>query len=80
MITGFSHISGKENKSPAKRAHLKKGDIIKAQLVSQGRFPNEMLAVANDRLISVPNCHQDQGFVKLKIKRTKHNLFLGILV
>ncbi len=67
---------------------FKKGDIIKAELVCPGRLPKEMLAVpceselslasfTKNRLISVPNCYQKQGIVKLRIKRTKHNIFLG---
>ncbi|MBN4049149.1 radical SAM protein, partial [archaeon AH-315-M20] len=59
---------------------FKKGDIIKAQVLFAGRLPNEMLAVAKDRLISVPNCYKKQGFVKIRIKRTKHNIFLGELL
>jgi uncharacterized Fe-S cluster-containing radical SAM superfamily enzyme len=59
---------------------FKKGDIIKAKLVCPGRLPNEMLAVAENRLISVPNCHKQEGFVKLRIKRSKHNIFVGDLV
>jgi len=59
---------------------FKKGDIIKARLVCPGRLHEEMLAVAENRLISVPNCYKQEGFVKLKIKRTKHNIFLGELL
>ena len=59
---------------------FKKGDIVKAKLVFPGRLFNEMLAVAENRLISVPNCYQKDGFVKLKIRRTKHNIFLGELL
>ena len=59
---------------------FKKGDMIKAKLVFAGRLNNEMLAVADNRLISVPNCHKSEGTVKLKIRRIKHNIFLGELV
>ena len=56
---------------------FKKGQTIEAKLVCPGRFPKEMLAVANDRLVSVPNCYKQEGIVRLKIRRTKHNIFLG---
>ncbi len=71
---------------------FKKGDIVKAELVCPGRLNNEMLAVncesdklsptshLKNRLISVPNCYKNKGIVKLKIKRTKHNIFLGELL
>ncbi|MBW2983746.1 radical SAM protein [Candidatus Woesearchaeota archaeon] len=58
---------------------FEKGDIIKARIVCDGRLKNEKLAVSCDRVISVPNCNE-QGQVKLKITRTKHNIFVGILV
>ena len=59
---------------------FKKGDIVKAELVYPGRLSNEMLAVAANRLISVPNCYKQEGYVKIKIRRTKHNIFLGELL
>jgi len=72
---------------------FKKGDIVEAELVCPGRFNHEMLAVnckarnkrlarhfTQDRLISVPNCYKQEGFVKLRIKRSKHNIFLGELL
>jgi hypothetical protein len=59
---------------------FKKEDIVKAELVCPGRLYKEMLAVSGKRIISVPNCLKQQGFVKLKIKRSKHNIFLGELL
>ena len=59
---------------------FKKGDIVKAELVCHGRLKNEMLAITQNRLISVPYCYKQEGSVKLKIKRTKHNIFLGELL
>lgn len=59
---------------------FKKGAIVKAKLVCPGRLNREMLAVASNRLISVPNCYKQQGSVKVKIRRTKHNIFLGELL
>jgi len=59
---------------------FKKNEIIEVKIVCPGRLNNEMLAVAKDRLISVPSCYQDSGNVKIRIKRTKHNIFLGELI
>ncbi len=60
---------------------FRKGQIVKAEIVLPGRIGNEKLAVAQQRLISLPNCYKEEGsIVKLKIKRTKHNIFLGELL
>ena len=60
---------------------FKKGNIVEAEVVLPGRLGNEMLAVAKGRLISVPECFKEIGSkVKLKIKRSKHNIFLGELL
>ena len=55
---------------------FKKRDIIKADIILNGRLKNEKLAVSNSRLISVPNCFK-KGNVRLKITRSKHNIFVG---
>ena len=60
---------------------FKKGQIIEAEIVLNGRIGNEKLAVAKNRLISVPNCYKEIGEkTKLRIRRTKHNIFLGELL
>ena len=59
---------------------FKKGEVVKARVICPGRLNKEMLAVASDRLISVPNCGKEEGYVTVKIKRTKHNIFLGELL
>lgn len=59
---------------------FKKGQMVEAKIVLPGRLPGEMLALAKDRLISVPNCDRKEGLVRLRIRRTKHNIFLGELV
>ena len=60
---------------------FRKGQVIEAEIALPGRIGNEKLAVAKDRLISVPDCHKEIGSkVKLRIKRTKHNIFLGELL
>lgn len=60
---------------------FRKGQIVSAEIVLPGRISNEKLAAANNRLISVPDCYKEEGSkVRLKIKRTKHNIFLGELL
>ena len=60
---------------------FKRGQIIETEVALPGRIGNEMLAVARDRLISVPNCDKEVGQkIKVRIKRTKHNIFLGELL
>ena len=60
---------------------FKKGQMVEAEITLPGRIGNEKLAVASNRLISVPNCYKEEGsIVKLRIKRTKHNIFLGELL
>ncbi|PIN77582.1 radical SAM protein [Candidatus Woesearchaeota archaeon CG_4_10_14_0_2_um_filter_33_10] len=58
---------------------FKKGQIIKAEILCPGRLKNEMLAVASNRVISIPTCFK-KGIVKIRITRTKHNIFMGRLV
>ena len=42
-----------------------------------GRLGNEKLAVAKDRIISIPSCDKEIGStVKIRIRRTKHNIFM----
>ncbi len=56
---------------------FKKEEVIEAEIMLPGRFKNEMIAVAKGRSISVPNCFKEKGKVRLKITRTKHNIFVG---
>lgn len=59
---------------------FRKGQVVEAEIALPGRIGNEKLAVAKNRLISIPNCHEEVGSkVRLRIKRTKHNIFLGEL-
>jgi len=55
---------------------FKKGDIIEAEIRSDGRYPHEKLAVAQDRIIALQNCTKT-GTVRVKINRSKHNIFYG---
>ena len=57
----------------------RKGDIIKADIKAKSRMRNTMLAVADNRVITVINCSKDKGVVKVKLIRDKHNIFTGVL-
>jgi len=63
---------------------FKKGDIIKAVVKMRGRLPKEMIAVANERCISVMVNLATVGQVtigkeiKIKLIRDKHNIFFGV--
>ena len=60
---------------------FKKDNIVEATIMVEGRIPKEKLAVAKDRVITVPNCNKSIGEkVKLKITRSKHNVFYGRLI
>ena len=59
---------------------FRKGQIIEAEIVCSGRLPYEKIAVAEQRTISIPNCLKEKGRVRLKITRSKHNIFVGRLV
>jgi len=59
---------------------LKKGQIIKAKIMLQGRLKNEKIAVFNNRTIAIPNCFKNTGeTAKIRITKTNHNIFIGEL-
>jgi len=55
---------------------FRKGDVIEAEIVCGGRNKDEKIAVAKERTVSLPNCAKE-GKVKVKIIRSKHNIFIG---
>lgn len=60
---------------------FREGDIITATMKCIDRFPNSVIAVAGDRIISVPNCEfKNDKKIKVKIVRDKHNIFVGNVV
>ena len=81
---GISLILGPENFSIVKTKPLpkpfRKGETIKAEIISPGRLKGEMLAAASGRVISVTSCPYKKGTVKIKITKTKHNIFMARLV
>ncbi len=56
---------------------FRKGQVIEAEIMGPGRYPNEKLAVAGERNITVANCIREKGTVRIRILRTKHNIFSG---
>ncbi len=58
---------------------FRKGQTVKATIISEGRYPNEFIAVAEDRIITLPDCEKNQVGKKIKIKivSDKHNIFYG---
>ncbi len=56
---------------------FRKDDKIEAEIICQGRFPNEKLAKADDRIISLPSCSKEKGSIRIKITRDKYNIFYG---
>jgi uncharacterized Fe-S cluster-containing radical SAM superfamily enzyme len=56
-----------------------KEDIIRAEILFEGRKKGEKVAFSESRLISVPECLK-KGKIKLKIVRSKHNIFIGTLI
>jgi len=70
----FSIEKAKELPKP-----FKKGEIIKTRIICPGRLRNEKIAVSRGRVITIPNCHEE-GIVKARITRTKHNIFLAELI
>ncbi len=57
---------------------FRKGQVVKAEIVSDGRVNREKIAVAQGRNISIANCRKESGMVKIKLMRDKHNVFFGI--
>src|SRR3989338_7731461 len=71
----FDKTAFKVEELPELPKPFTKEQVIEAEIGLPGRIGNEMLAMAQDRLISVPDCHKETGErVKLRIKRTKHNV------
>ncbi|MBW2998811.1 radical SAM protein [Candidatus Woesearchaeota archaeon] len=69
----FNIIKTKEMGKP-----FKKNEIIKAEIVCPNNIANEKIAIARDRTISVKT--DKTGMVKLRIIRTKHNIFYGEII
>lgn len=72
--TDFGIKKGKQLPNP-----FRKNEVVKANVVADGRMINEKLAAAKNRVISVFNCNKT-GSIKIKLIRIKHNVFVGQLI
>jgi hypothetical protein len=69
----FNIIKTKELPKP-----LKKDESVKVKIVAEGRLRDEKIAVYDNKVISVFNCSEAVNeTVKVRILRTKHNIFVG---
>ena len=76
IILKFSSSDFKIKEDISLEKPFKKDELIEIEILTEGRFKNEMLAVAKDRVISVVNCNKT-GKSKVKIIRSKHNIFVA---
>lgn len=56
---------------------FKKGNTVEAEIICEGRFPGERIAVSGDRNMTLLGCSKTSGKARVKIVRSKHNIFLG---
>ena len=56
------------------------GQLINAKIMSPGSFNGDVIAVAENRAISVQKCSKKSGIIKLKITRAKYNTFFGEII
>ncbi|MBI2143299.1 radical SAM protein [Candidatus Woesearchaeota archaeon] len=62
---------------------FRKGQVVKATAISEGRYPREYIAAAAGRIITLPDCGKTlkpSDAVKVKIVSDKHNIFYGKVV
>lgn len=57
---------------------FKKGEVVLANIMCPGRCRGENIAVARGRSIMVRNLNKDKGSAKIRILRTKHNIYSGL--
>ncbi len=58
---------------------FRKNQTINGVAVADGRYPKQKIGVAKDRSITIANCDR-LGEVRVKLFRTKHNIFMGVAV
>lgn len=58
---------------------FKKGELVEAEIVCSGRLPGETLCKAQDRCIIVAGNKKEEGKIRIRIDRSKHNIFKGHL-
>ena len=80
LSKAFGNHKRKKLSSP-----FKLNEIINARIVLDGRINGEVIGIARDRVIQIINVHQNYEklmgkSVKVRILRTKDNVFVGALV
>lgn len=74
-LIGICHDFAMTKKLPKP---FKKGCLVQATVMAEGRLKGEMLAVAKARVITVPECSRKIGEkIRVRITRSKHNIFYG---
>ncbi len=58
---------------------FRRGDVVTAEIMCQGRIGNERIAAAKGRCILV-RTDKEKGSVNVRIKRSQHNIFVGEVV
>ena len=54
--------------------------VVNAKIICSGEFKGDVLAVAENRCISIPRSPRQSGNVKVRITRAKYNTFFGEIV
>src|SRR3989338_4685721 len=68
-------------KSPKIPLTLKRGEVTTGYVVMPGWIKNEVIAVANNRTVTVLNCCSNPGErIRIKILETKDSIYIGIKV
>jgi uncharacterized protein len=74
----LTHESLKLTETEEYPAPFKKNEIINAKIISKGSYKNERIAICKDRCITIMNCLEPLNKkVKIKLLRTRHNIFSG---
>lgn len=69
--------TGKIVKTKELAKPFRKGDVIEAKIFSQGRYADESLAIAKERIINVKDYFDKVKISKIRITADRHNLFYG---
>jgi len=56
------------------------GEKVTVEIRAPGWLKDEMLGVARDRIVSVPNCGRERGNVRVKIVSAKDGIYVGVPV
>ncbi len=59
---------------------FRKGQMVKATVIAEGRYPREYIAAAEGRVITLPDCERKLAAaekIKIKVVSDKHNIFYG---